>query len=223
MSCPRTLPIAATQPPARAARSPPRAARPVASPLVPDDKVPFAAYFIRMRTKTEMRSFAAQHALEWLRVQSKRGARGAVMLDIDDTLIDGHEKVAHGFECMKIMYDEATMLFPVHIVTARPDDDHANVMRMMHVRGFKVPPDRLHMLPAHLYGRDYSHVEEFKWRTFLAIAHAHGGVVARLGDKLWDVAHLGSLRTYLAHVDDRDCYAFMDSALGGTLSVKLPG
>ena len=47
--------------------------------------------------------------------------------------------------------------------------------------------------------------------------------VGRFGDKLWDVAELSSLDSYLSHVRDRDCYIFWDPKLGGTLSGKLPG
>ena len=194
--------------------------------LVPDDRVPFPAFHVRGRTKTELRSFVAEHAKLWLRTQHKRGARGAVMVDIDDTLIDGNERVEHGFQFMHELYDEAALLYPVHVVTARPDDDHGHCMRLLRDRGFAVPPDRLHMLPAHLYGRDTRHVEDFKHAAYVQIGRQHGGVVARFGDKLWDVAHRDSLRGergYLAHVDDRDCYLFLDPALRGTMSAKLPG
>ena len=191
--------------------------------LVRDPKVDFQAFFVKARTKTEQRRFVARHALQWIAMQHRRGARGAVMVDIDDTLIDGNECVKNGFELMRDFYAEASLVYPVHVVTARPDDQHANVMRLLRGRGFCVPPDRLHMLPSHLYGKDTRHVEEFKWKAFLKIAREHGGVVARLGDKLWDVAHVDSLDTYLQHVGDRDCYLFVDPRLKGTLSAKLPG
>ena len=74
-----------------------------------------------------------------------------------------------------------------------------------------------------LYGKDLQHVVDFKWRTCVRIGQQHNGVVARLGDKLWDVAHPQSLTTYLKHVDDRGCYLFMDPMLRGTYSGKLPG
>ena len=204
--------------------------------VVADAKVDFPAYYVRGGGKTEQRAFVARHALLWLRLAHKRGARGAVMLDIDDTLIDGHECVKNGFEFMRDLYEEASVLFPVHVVTARPDDDHANVMRMLAKRGFVIPPDRLHMLPAALYGRSTQHVERFKWDCFVKMNREHGGVVMRFGDKMWDVAHLQSLDPsyrgngsstspagYLAHVPDRACYLFRDPALRGTVSAKLPG
>ena len=213
-----------------AAGAKPAVAKPAASALgdAPnvraDPGVPFPAFFYSpARSKTEQRKFVADVALTWLRVQHTRGACGAVMIDIDDTLIDGNETVQHGFQFMKALYTEMSLLYPIHVVTARPDSHHAEVMRLLHARGFCVQPDRLHMLPAEHYDRDLSYVERFKWGKFLEIGKLHGGVVARFGDKLWDVAHLRSLRDYLGHVADRDCYVFLDPALGGAMSGKLPG
>ena len=193
--------------------------------IVLDPRVDFFAYHVRYKLKTQQRQYISALAIAWIRFQKKRGCSGAVMVDIDDTLINGNEAVVHGFQYMKELYLAASLLFPLHVVTARPLDEHANVMKMLADRGFSIPPDRLHMLPTHLYDDDRvsSHVEKFKWQTALKIGKAHGGIVARFGDKLWDVAHYESLQTYLKHVRDADCYVFMDPALQGTASFKLPG
>lgn len=190
-----------------------------------DATVAFPAYWVRgTRSKTELRKYVAQCTLTWLMFQRERGVHGAVMLDIDDTLIDGRESVAFGFEFMRDLYNALSIHFPIHIVTARPDDDHSNVMRMLAKRGFCIPPDRLHMLPTHLYGKSHSHVEDFKFHCYQRIAKRHGQVVARMGDKLWDVAHMDSLRGGdLSRVEDKDCYVFMDPRMGTCMSCKLPG
>ena len=193
--------------------------------IIRDTQVSFPAYFIRgTRSKTEMRMFLALVAKSWLTFEYKKGKRGAVMMDIDDTLIDGRENVAHGFEFMQDLYKHLSVLFPIHIVTARPDDEHQNVMQMLVKKGFCIPTDRLHMLPAKFYGKDYSHVEDFKYDCYCRIVKRHGCVIARMGDKLWDVAHMKSLRGgYLSHVKDKDCYLFKDPSMGPCVSCKLPG
>lgn len=188
-----------------------------------DKNTHFALFHVKAKTKTEQRMFVAFHAYDWIRFQYKRGMAGAIMVDIDDTLIDGNESVNHGFQYMKELYNDVGVLFPVHVVTARPLEDHHIVMKMLKERGFVIPPDRLHMLPTEFYGRGNSHVENFKWKTFLAIAKQHGGVVARFGDKLWDVANAHTLHTTLAHVKDEDCCIFYDPSMKGTVSYKLPG
>lgn len=192
--------------------------------LAPDRKVAFPAYFVRgTRSKTDLREFVARHALQYLTTLSRRGVTGAIMVDIDDTLIDGNEAVANGFQFMRQLYDDASLRFPLHIVTARPDEDHQATLRMLRKRGFVIPPDRLHMLPTSDYGKGTERVERFKAKTYDTIRRSHHHVVARFGDKLWDVAHLDSLHDYLSHVDDRACYIFRDPRLHGTYSAKLPG
>jgi hypothetical protein len=194
--------------------------------LVKDTTLHFPAYLVCSTRKTEQRQFVASHATDWLALRKASGAKGAVMVDIDDTLIDGNESVGNGFQYMKSLYEKASKLFPVHVVTARPDDEHARVMQLLSTRGFSIPPDRLHMLPAALYGEDESHVVRFKWDAYQRIRHEHGGVVARIGDKLWDVAHIESMHAdtgSLRHVRDEDCIVFSDPRQKGTVSYKLPG
>ena len=188
-----------------------------------DSNCAFPSYFIEERRKPDQRRIAAQLASAWMKVQHKREARGAVMLDIDDTLIDCKESLAQGFDHMLQLFRDIELLYPIHIVTARPDNQHMDTLKLLRKRGFKVETDRLHMLPAHLWGEDTVHVERFKWQTFLKIAEIHGGVVARLGDKLWDVAHMDALHGNMAHIRDKDCCCFLDPRLRGTMSVKLPG
>lgn len=194
--------------------------------IVPDTEAPFPAFYVKSRSKTDQRSFIASQAETWLAFQKKRKATGAIMVDIDDTLIDGNEAVQNGFQFMKHLYERFSRMFPVHVVTARPDDNHSVVMKLLWDKGFYIPPDRLHMLPAHLYDRDAEegHVEKFKWECFRNISRQHKGVVARFGDRLWDVAHIRSLYDgNLKHIRHKDCYIFMDPSMGGTASYKLPG
>lgn len=199
--------------------------------LAQDTKVPFPAYFLRTTasrgriTKTEQRQFIAEHAKAWLRLQKRRRSTGAIMIDIDDTLIDGNQAVQHGFQFMQEMYMEASLHFPIHIVTARPYSDHENVMKLLQKHSFCIAPDRLHMLPTELYyTKDLSHVEDFKYNCYRTISHLHHGVIARFGDKMWDVAYLPAMRMGLFNqVDDKEAYIFKDPNLKGTVSFKLPG
>ena len=188
-----------------------------------DTKVSFPAFFTRGRAKRDKRMLIAQIGITWLNIQHQRGAGGAVMIDIDDTLIDGRECVANGFEHMFKLYDVAFDLFPIHIVTARPDDTRTVVMQLLKKKKYFIPVDRLHMLPRDQYGKDptYRYVEKFKWQAYRQIGKMHGGVVARFGDKSWDVLHIERLSN--SHVEDKDTYLCLDPKLEGTASFKLPG
>ena len=187
--------------------------------------VGFPATFVAGgRRSYDQRRVVADHAIMWIRSQKEMGATGCVIFDIDDTLINGRESVSGGFEFMLSMYNVTQQLYPIHIITARPDEDHTNCMGLLTRRGICIPTDRLHMLPSKDYFcGDTSLVEKFKWNKYLECHRLHKGVVARFGDKLWDVAHYNSLNGYLSHVEDRHCYIFFDPNMKGTLSGKLPG
>lgn len=192
--------------------------------IIKDKKVPFPAFFVKFKTKTEQRRFVALHATYWVRCMHKMGrTEGAIVLDIDDTILDGHECVQNGFEYMRDFVDDLSKIYPLHIVTARPSDDRTNVMKMLHERRFMIPPDRLWMLPADQYGKDLSFVEKFKSSACEKISKMHNGLILRAGDKLWDVAHLETLKNGLSHVQEKDCYIFMDPFQSTTISCKLPG
>lgn len=189
----------------------------------PDPDTPFPSYFVQAKTKVEKRKKIAALFTSWIRLQHRRGATGAIVFDIDDTVVDGREAVRNGFETMHDLFDEACFLYPVYFVTARPDDTHEATMEMLKEKKFCVPPDRLRMLPAHLWGKEDKHVESFKWNETVRIAAIHKGIVARFGDRMWDVATEESLHTTLRHVGHREAYAFMDPTLAGAVSAKLPG
>jgi predicted secreted acid phosphatase len=218
--------------PRAARRSPGRAPKKASPPaytvtLAPDREVPFPAFFVRAaaQEKTSQRWAIARHARKHLAKQLAAGKRGAVVFDIDDTLINGNEAVAGGFEFMVDLYNWASAKpFDVQVVTARPDEDKANVMKMLHKRGLCVAYDHLHMMDTEEYNSgDSEFVKDFKWGKHQDFVRRYGAVLARLGDRLWDVAERQSPDTYLRHVGDRRAYIFADPALHGTWSYKLPG
>lgn len=189
--------------------------------MIRDTKVPFPAYTYRERRKTDARRVVGYDALVWLRVQHRLGVQGAVVFDIDDTILNHNENVTQGFEEMHTLFREAFRLFVVYVVTARPRDQHGYVMKMLHSKGFCLSPDRLFLLPTEHYGGPSRLVEAFKWESVQAIQKSAGRIVARFGDKLWDVAPLAKLHNELAHVDDADTYRFMDETC--VYASKLPG
>ena len=182
----------------------------------------FPMYLVR-GLKTDQREFIAHLAMDWVLYKYRQGASGAIMLDIDDTLIDGHECIKNGFGEMRTFFQRARKRFPMYIVTARPKSEHDDVMSMLHERGLTVEADRLMMLPTNQWGKDTKFVEVFKWNAYKEIRDRHGGVIVRLGDKMWDVSHIRKLNGMFANVKDVQCLTYMDPGMPGTLSGKLPG
>ena len=192
----------------------------------------FPSAFIKghKSSKTDQRRVVSDYATMWIEHMHSVGVPGCIVFDIDDTLIDGNQSVRWGFEFMVTLYNRFFHKYPVHVVTARPNDDHDRVTNLLKDKGMHLSPDRLHMMPYKEWG-DEKLVEKFKWDCHEKISAEHGGVIAKFGDKLWDVAHIKSLRGdprkgegYLSHVTNKDCFIFFDPKLGKfTLSVKLPG
>ena len=192
--------------------------------LKPDTKVPFPAVFVTSDKLTAQRRYVADEAKKWLEEKLRQGKQGAVVFDIDDTLINGNEAVAHGFQYMVELYRWALQHFPVELVTARPEEEKSNVMRMLHKRKLFVGFNNLHMMNTKEYNSgDTTYVKNFKWGKHLDFVKMYkDGVLAKMGDRLWDVAERHSPSTYLKHVPEELCYIFTDPKLGGTRSFKLP-
>ena len=150
--------------------------------------------------------FIAFHAIQWIRFQRQRRTLGCVMVDIDDTLIDGNS-VVNGFQFMKDLYQEIQTMFPVHVVTARPDEDHARVMKLKLSRGFCIPPD--HLQGSHRALRQGLLVH---WRssmnTFLKIARAQRCGRAFRRQNVGRRAQTESDR--VPRTQDKDCCVFLD-------------
>lgn len=189
---------------------------------------PCAAPSSRMSV-SEKRRTVATFARLWLEHRystSKTKQFEAIIFDIDDTLINGHQLVKNGFEDMVDMYNALSNKYVIHIVTARPDYDKRNALQLLADRGISITPDRLHMLPGNIYdsrGSDRdSKTADFKWKCHEKIEAKHKFVAAKFGDRLWDVAHRDSLYEY--DMKDTDTLIFWDPKFkGGTMSVKLPG
>lgn len=195
-----------------------------------DTTTEFPAFSLSGGTKAQRRQYCAEFARIWLSIDKSK--TGAIMLDIDDTLLNEYEKVTDGFEYMKQIYEYFWLDYIIHIVTARPDNDKPRVMALLQKLGMSIPVDRLHLLPAAQYESDdhVEYTEKFKWNCYKNIKDMYGKVVLRMGDKMWDVAHFDSLHMgkqkddgYLSHVDHRATYIFKDPRLHGCLSCKLPG
>ena len=194
--------------------------------IVDDTKVPFKAFFVKNLPATELRKYVGNYAEKWFDEQRKAGPlSGCVVFDIDDTLINGNQAVANGFEFMKRMYNKLSRHCIIHVVTARPEQDRDYVFDLLEKRGIlHLPIDRLHMMKTEEYESDEPGlVEKFKWDTHKKVETMHGRVLAKFGDRLWDVASMESLDGYLSHIKYTDCYIFFDPALKHCLSAKLPG
>ena len=79
--------------------------------ITKDQTTDFPLYYIKPDTKkTEARKIASD-VVRWITYQKGTGATGSIIFDIDDTLIDGKERVSGGFEFM-VSICKSSQAFP---------------------------------------------------------------------------------------------------------------
>lgn len=197
----------------------------------PLDKIPRqpGLFLSKSGSKTAKREFVATVGLLWLQYQKRRGRRGAVVFDIDDTLIDYRDKVESGFDAMVDLFQFAARHFCTYVVTARPfeagrqgEEDVQYVHDLLRERGIVLPRERLYLMPLHEYNKGGDATEAYKTRTTESIRRREGVILARFGDKMWDCVASSGLHGagQYTHVSDGDAYLGRD---GHTVFGKLPG
>tara|TARA_B100001540_G_C15769579_1_gene625677 strand:- start:181 stop:771 length:591 start_codon:yes stop_codon:yes gene_type:complete len=178
--------------------------------------------------KSASRYEIAQILKCWFAYHNHIRSRGAIVVDLDDTLINHQQRVTEGFEHIRNALIDASHNFPFYVVTARPVEDHADVLRMVRKLGFHLADRRLYMMKTEEYyetdpkKRD-RFSEAFKWESAIEIEENEGRLLLRMGDRLWDaIPNPGKNEAKFSHIDDRQPFLFFD-VVHQTLCVKLPG
>lgn len=180
------------------------------------------------------RRLVAEHLNDWLQTKagmqtSKKAGSGAIICDFDDTLVNDKEKVDDGFESIRKAIVEASLVFSLYIVTARPMSDHRKVVEKLRALGFAVAPSHLFMMTDDDYFQKGNRkvalaARTFKWESFLKIQKKeNGNVLLRMGDRLWDILPEPEKheRAFEKHIDQRQAFMFLDNQ-SKCLCVKLP-
>lgn len=163
------------------------------------------------------RAQAAQFSIAWITFSKKCIKDVCVVFDIDDTLVNGEERVIPSIA--EVYHRCAEMGVPIYLVTARPEseENRRETKKMLAKNGFTAHR-RLYMIP-----RDVK-ISSFKTRARQDIAREHS-MCACFGDQFTD--HLLQLlprdkqleSTLRASFGDGDCAVFVR---GRAIYVKLP-
>ena len=178
-------------------------------------------------SKTTSRFEIAQILRGWFTYHNQKRSKGAIIVDLDDTLINHQQRVAEGFEHIRNALIDASHNFPFYVVTARPVEDHAVVLRMVRNLGFHLADSRLYMMDTEEYretdpDRSHRFQENFKWSSADKIEQREGRILLRMGDRLWDaVPNPGMNEHKFKHIEDKQPFLFFDP-VHRTLCVKLP-
>lgn len=108
---------------------------------------------------------------------ARRNIKGALVFDIDETLIDEQDR---DIRDVIQLYKRFRHTFPTYIITARPDRYRRytkDQLERHHIDCYK----RLFLLP------NDTHPGKFKWNTRKHIEAVEGRILATVGDQMWDV------------------------------------
>lgn len=183
-----------------------------------------AATLLRGAAKQPKRECVALIGTGWVHeVLRFKPKHPAVVLDIDDTLVDRQEKLNDGFQFMAEFFKDARMHgVSMHFVSARPESTRGEVLRLLNAACCGVDSRNLWLMTDRAYDSgDMDKVVSFKDASYKAIRRDHT-VIARFGDRLWDIARPKVVGTKLSALDDRSCFVCVDST-HWCLSAKLPG
>lgn len=129
--------------------------------------------------ETVQRRELMEYLNRYLNFCYRHGVDGALVFDIDDTLIFARSsrsipEVAHIFQ-------KYSRVFPTYVVTARDEKYFAETERQLMSHGFDTYR-RLFLLPR----CDRDDPGKFKWRMRRLIKRQHGRILAAVGDQVWD-------------------------------------
>ena len=172
-------------------------------------------------TKKEMREKCGKWLDLWLSLQLKRGIKGCIIFDIDDTVIEEKdEKLIDPIANIFKKYRDLGV--PVIFVTARPNvrgnkKETENMLKKRGLDGYS----GLDLIPERS-----DDVDAFKFERRNYYYKKYGNVLARIGDQYWDsITPPHTLKgdtELLKNMSSKRCFILFHPKLS-EVSVKLPG
>lgn len=176
----------------------------------------------------EMRVKSMEWLDMWLSFELKRGNKGCLIFDIDETIVEeknGEEVLIKPVANLYKKYRDKGV--PVYFVTARPDvpgnkKETEKMLKRLSLGGYQ----GLFLMGKEFTGpRDYS-VNKFKFTKRSEILEICGHVMARVGDMPWDSlpppSSFKGETSSLKKIKNDQCFIIFHPNLQ-EVSIKLPG
>lgn len=185
------------------------------------------AILLRGTAKQPKRECLALIGKQWIQeiLRTQQPLTPAIVLDIDDTLVDGDERVEDGFQQMADMVTCARLKgVSIHFVSARPESTAEDVLKLLHQARCAVDKRNLWLMNDKEYdSKNMKYVIRFKNKSYTDI-RKQNRVIARFGDRLWDIARPVIVDRSLStsELNDRSCFVTIDPT-HLCLCAKMPG
>lgn len=177
-------------------------------------------------SKFAKRTLVAEVGMVWIRsvlaAQQHRSTAKppAIIFDIDDTLCDSTER---GFDHMIRLFQMARRnSLRLHVISARPEGTRRVVLELLNRLCVGVDSENLYLMTEEEYSTGGPAITtNFKHTNYEKVATKHT-VIARFGDRIWDVARPEVIKSKLSGCKDEDSFFCVDPKYF-YLSAKLPG
>lgn len=178
-------------------------------------------------SKSAKRTLVAEVGMVWIRsvlaAHRSTAKPPAVIFDIDDTLCDTAER---GFDHMIRLFQMARRnSLRLHVISARPEGTRRIVLELLNRLCVGVDSENLYLMTEEEYAKKgvagLATTTKFKNNNYEKVAAKHT-VIARFGDRLWDVARPEVIRSELSECKEEDSFFCVDP-VHFYLSAKLPG
>lgn len=183
-------------------------------------ELPFCAAIARRGTPETRIASLMNYLSMWLRFKRREGATGAVVFDIDDTLVDEVEnKIGPVFRVYRLCKQ---LGFEVAIVTARPDTpfNRKETVRMLRERGID-DWESLYMMPTRIQPSAVT-VSAYKRQARDDISERHD-IIANVGDMWHDILRVpfrGDARK-VSTLSHHECGVLFPTGSHGEVAIKL--
>ena len=182
---------------------------------------------VRGGTRRAKTSLVVHWLRAWLEAKAASSTRGAVVFDIDKTLVDEDEAA---ITAVTSLYQYCQRYFQCYIVTARPDvPGNRRLTEQMLAANTVRRWRKLYMMPENVHARITDEdslrevVSRYKYAARCDIASRAGRILASISDTWHDLVRYPLTRgDVVADLSDDDCAIFFPRGSHGEAAAKLP-
>lgn len=179
-------------------------------------------------TVSEQRKKTMQWLDLWLTHEIKKGRRGALIFDIDETVIENTNNGEVLIKPVADLYKKyRDMGLPVYFITARPSvrgnkQETEKMLSRMGLGGYR----NIYLLSKEFYDQGHMGVHKFKHSKRIEVLNICKDVLVRVGDMAWDSLPPSTTfrndTSILKKIKNEDSYIIFHPKQN-EVSIKLPG
>ena len=194
------------------------------SSFVPVNDKDLQVAYVKGGSRIQKQRFVMKWLNDWLRFQKNLGKDGAIVFDIDDTLVDGEDDDIKHSSVVKVYRSCQKLGFKCCIITARPevDGNRSETIRMLHSHGIN-DWESLYMMPPNTK-HTTEHISTYKFLARQDLRNRYH-IIANVGDMWHDLVRMpfSGAHKKLGNPTVQDCAVLFPKRSYADVAVKLSG